>query len=94
MDEYGIWGERRRRYLRNQQNGIYTGMLLSGRLDGHLTEINQQAKEMYARLIEQMAKQESITEQLKADDQMEWVQRMSNIQERAMEIVNTELIYA
>ena len=94
MDEYGIWGERRRRYLRNQQNGIYTGMLLSGRLDGHLTEINQQAKEMYARLIEQMAKQESITEQLKAEDQMEWVQRMSNIQERAMEIVNTELIYA
>lgn len=94
MDEYGIWGERRRRYLRNQQNGIYTGMLLSGRLDGHLTEINQQAKEMYTRLIEQMAKQEGITEQLKADDQMEWVRRMNNIQERAMEIVNAELIYA
>lgn len=94
MDKYGIWGERRRRYLRNQQGGIYTGMLLSGRLDGHLAEINQQAKEMYARLIEQMAKQEGVNEQLKADDQMEWVRRMNNIQERAMEIVNAELIYA
>ena len=90
----GIWGQRRRKYLREYCNPIYMALFLSGELDTHLTEINQQAEEMFSQLVKHMVEQENITEQLKADSQMEWVGRMNNIRQRAEEIINTEVIYS
>ena len=89
----GKYGMLRREYLRKQKNGLYTGMLLSGKLDKHLAEIDRQAQEMEKLLIEQMAKAEGITEMLKSENQMEWAGRMTSIAARAMEIVDAELIY-
>ena len=82
----------RRRYLRIHMDGIYTGMLLTGTLDGHLAEIGESAQAMFDRLVKQMKKTEGVTEQLKAADQMEWVGRMNSIRDRVTEIVNNELI--
>ena len=90
----GIWGERRRRYLREHQKALYTAMVLSDTLNVHLEEVDRTATEMYDRLITQMAKQEGITEHLKATNQMEWVQQMNSIRNRATEIVWKELICA
>ena len=89
----GIWGQRRRRYLREHRKALYNALLLSGKLDSHLADINQQADDMFSQLVEQMAEQESITEQLKADSQMEWVGRMNNIRSAVEEIVTTEIIF-
>ena len=83
----------RRRYLRIHMDGIYTGMLLTGTLEPHLTEIGESAQAMFDRLVEQMKKAEGVTEQLKAADQMEWVGRMNSIRSRAEEIVFSELVY-
>lgn len=83
----------RRRYLRIHMDRIYTGMLLTGALDGHLAEIGESAQAMFDRLVEQMKKVEGVTEQLKAADQMEWVGRMNSIRSRAEEIVFSELVY-
>ena len=83
----------RRRYLRIDMDGIYTGMLLTGTLEPHLAEIGESAQAMFDRLMEQMKKAEGVTEQLKASDQMEWVGRMNSIRSRAEEIVFSELIY-
>lgn len=88
----GIWGQQRRKYLREYRNPIYTALFLSGELDTHLTEIDLQSGEMFSQLVKHMVEQENITEQLKADSQMEWVGRMNNIRQRAEEIINTELI--
>ena len=88
----GVWGERRRKYLRKHQMAIYTAMMLSDTLNAHLEEVDRAAKEMYDRLIPQLAAQECITEQLKATNQMEWVQQMNNIRNRAVEVVWKELI--
>ena len=90
----GIWGQRRRQYLREHRKALYNALLLSGKLDSHLTDINQQAEDMLSQFIKQMAAQEGISEQLKADSQMEWVGRMNNIRAAAEEIVNTEIIFA
>ena len=92
--EIGIWGQRRRRYLQKHCIGIYTGMLLAGTLDAHLTEIDAQAQEMLSHLTARLAAAEGVTEELKANDQMEWVRRMNSIRSRAAEIVNKELIFA
>ena len=89
----GIWGQRRRRYLREHHNGIYTGMLLVGTLNAHLAQINTQAQEMLSGISDRLAAVEGVTEELKARNQMEWVQRMNNIRSRAEEIVNKKLIY-
>ena len=89
----GIWGQRRRHYLKTHQKPVYTALLLSGELDSHLAEIDQQAAKMFSQLVQQMAEQEGITEQLKADRQMEWVGRMNNVRNRASEMVNGELIF-
>lgn len=89
----GIWGQRRRQYLREHRKALYNTLLLSGKLDSHLADINQQAEDMFSRLVDQMAEREGITEQLKADSQMEWVSRINNIRGCAEEIVNTEIIY-
>ena len=88
----GIWGQRRKRYLREHRGSLYTALLLGGKLDAHVVEVDQQAQEMFSRLIEQMAKQEGITELLKEENQMEWVRRMNNIRNRAEEIIMEELI--
>ena len=92
--DIGPWGLLRRRHLREHQNGIYTGMLLSGKLDAHLQEIDAQEEAMFERLVEERAEDEGVTEELKAIDQMAWIQQMNSIRSRAAEIVREELIYA
>ena len=89
----GIWGQRRRHYLREHRKALYNTLLLSGKLNSHLAGINQQANDMFSQLVEQMAEQEGITEQLKADSQMEWVGRMNNIRSAVEEMVTTEIIF-
>ena len=89
----GIWGMRRRDFLRKYHDGIYTGMLLSGTLNAHLEEIDRSANEMFDLLIKQYAEREDVTEKLKASDQMEWVRRMNSIRERVEETISQELIY-
>jgi len=89
----GIWGQRRRQYLREHRKALYNTLLLSGKLNSHLAGINQQANDMFSQLVEQMEEQEGITEQLKADSQMEWAGRMNNIRSAVEEIVNTEIIF-
>ena len=90
----GIWGQRHLRYIKKMRKALYTELLTSGRLNTYLADINEQAEEQRLPLTRQMAEREGITEQLKVQDQMLWVQRMNNIRDRAMEIVNHELIYA
>ena len=90
----GIWGQRHLRYIKTERKALYMELLTSGRLNTYLADINEQATEQMLLLTKQMAEREGITEQLKAQDQMLWVQRMNNIQDRAIEIVNHELIYA
>ncbi len=89
----GVWGRRHRDYLKNHRKAIYSIMLMDNTLHTHLADINEQADDMFFRLVKDIAKFEGITEQLKAENQMEWVGRMNNIYNRAMEIVNSELIY-
>lgn len=90
----GIWGLRRKDYLLKNKKPIYTGMLLSGKLNAHLEEVDRSADEMFSQLVEQMAAQEGITEQLKASNQMAWVGAMNNIRMRATETVCNDLIYS
>lgn len=90
----GIWGQRRKHYLKTQREPIYTALLLSGKLDNHLSEIDAQADAMFFQLVTQLAGQEGITEQLKARNQMEWIGRMNSVRNRAEEIIYNELIYA
>lgn len=89
----GIFGTMRHDYLHTCHRGIFDAMLLKGTLNAHLEEIDRQASEMLNLLTTQMAKAEGVTEQLKADDQMEWVRRMNSIRNRAEEIVNSDLIF-
>ena len=90
----GIWGQRHLRYIKQECKALYTELLTSGRLNAYLANINEQAENMFFELVKQMTAQEGITEKLKAQDQMLWVQRMNNSRAKAMEIVNHELIYA
>ena len=90
----GVWGQRHRRYLKEHRRATYATLLTSGRLNGYLADIDHQAEEMFSRLVKQMAEAEGVTEKLKADKQIECVRRMNNIRNRAMEIVNAEIIYA
>ena len=89
----GVWGQRHRRYLKEHRRATYATLLTSGKLNSYLVDIDRQAEELFSRLVKQMVETEGATEQLKADNQMEWVRRMNNIRNRAMEIVNSELIY-
>ena len=89
----GVWGERRRQYLRRAKRPIYSAILMTGTLNAHLEEVDRQAEELLDRLTKQLAEQEGITEALKAEDQMEWVRRMNSIRSRAEEVVLAELIY-
>ena len=90
----GIWGQRHLRWLKRNRRVTYTNLLTTGRLYDYLQEIDTQATERLELLIRQMAETEGITEQLKAEDQMEWVRRMNNIRSRTEEIVLYELIFA
>ena len=89
----GVWGTRRKQYLQQYPDGIYTGMLLSGTLNAHLEEIDRSANEMFELLLRQYDAREGVTEKLKANNQMEWVRRMNDIRKRAEEIICSELIY-
>ena len=88
----GVWGIRRRNYLRKYHDGIYTGMLLSGKLNAHLEEIDRSANEMFDLLMKQYAARGGVTEQLKAENQLEWVRQMNSIRKQAEEIITKELI--
>ena len=90
----GVWGMRHKRYLMENQRVTFNIMQMNGTLWEHLADIDKQAEYMFLRLVNDMAKAEGVTELLKAEDQMLWVQKMNNIRNRATEIVNTELIYA
>lgn len=90
----GIWGQRRKHYLKTQQEPVYTALLLSGKLESHLSEVDAQAEAMFFQLVKQLAEREGITEQLKAEDQMEWVRQMNSVRNRAEEVICNELIYA
>ena len=89
----GVWGQRHLRYLKEYRRGVYLNMLTSGRLNDYLADIEEQAQKRFERIVEQMKQAQGITEQLKAENQMEWVARMNNIQVCAREIVNKEMIY-
>ena len=89
----GVWGQRHRRYLKEHCRTTYATLLTSGKLNSYLAGIDRQAEELFSRLVKQMAEAEGVTEALKAANQMEWVGRMNNIRNRAMEILNSELIY-
>ena len=89
----GIWGQRHLNYLRENKRVLLSSLQLSGKLNSYLADIDKQAEEMCSRLVKQMAEREGITEQLKAENQMEWVRQMNNIRIRANEIVLRELIY-
>ena len=93
LAEIGIWGTRRRDFLKKHHDGLYTGLLLSGKLNAHLEEIDRSANEMFDLLMKQYAARESVTEALKARDQMEWMRQMNSIRERVEEIILQDLIY-
>ena len=88
-----VWGLRRKSFLLNNRKPVYTGLLLSGELNARLEEIDRAAEKMLFQLVETMAEREGITEQLKAEDQMEWVRRMNAIRSAAEEVVLHDLIY-
>ena len=90
----GKYGMLRRSYLKDHRDGTYTGILLTGKLNAHLTEIDRQATEMMERLTRQMAEKQCVTERLKAEDQMKWVQIMNSIRHSAEEVILNDLIYA
>ena len=89
----GVWGQRHLRYIKQNRKVLYLNLLTSGKLNRYLADIDKQAESMLYRLVKQMTEREVLTEQLKANNQMEWVGRMNNIRSRATEVVNNELIY-
>lgn len=89
----GIWGQRHKRYLKQNHRVLYMNLLTSGKLNSYLADIDKQAEDMLFRLVKQMAKREGVTEALKVENQMEWVGQMNNIRNRATELVNAELVY-
>ena len=91
--EIGIWGKRHLRYIKQYHPIRYTNLLTSCKLTAYLADIDEQAEDMFFRLVKQLAEKEGVTEQLKAENQMLWVQRMNNIRNRVTDIVNADLIY-
>ena len=89
----GVWGQRHLRYIRQYKRILYTTLLTSGKLNSYLADIDEQAEGMFLRLVEQIANREGVTEQLKVENQIEWVRAMNSIQHRVTEIVNAELIF-
>ena len=89
----GIWGQRRLRYLKQYHKVIYYNLLTSGKLHSHLADTEEQAQQLFLRLVKELAEKEGVTEQLKSADQMAWVRRLNNIREQAAEVVNAELVF-
>ena len=89
----GVWGMRHKRFLKENHRVLYANLMTSGKLVAYLDDIEQQATAMFLRLVKELAEQENVTEELKATDQMLWVQKMNNIRNRATEIVNAEIIF-
>ncbi len=89
----GIWGQRHLRYIKEHKRLFYVNLLTSGKLSSYLADINEQAEELFFRLVKQLAEKEGMTEELKSTDQMAWIGAMNNIQARARETVNADLIY-
>lgn len=89
----GIWAMRYKRYLKQNQKVFYYNLLTSGKLNSYLADVEQQAQDLFLRLVKDLAEKENVTEELKAADQMLWVKKMNNIRNRATEIVNAESIY-
>ena len=89
----GVWGMRHKRFLKENHRVLYANLMISGKYVAYLDDIEQQATAMFLRLVKELAEKENVTEELKADNQMEWVARMNNIRSRATEIVNHDIIY-
>lgn len=89
----GVWGQRHLRYIKQYRKVLYTNLLTSGKLNSYLADIDRQAEEMFYQPVKQISERESVTEQLKADNQMAWVQKMNNIRNCATEIKNNEVIF-
>ena len=89
----GVWGMRHKRYLKQNHKVFYYNLLTSGKLNSYLTDIEEQAQGLFLRLVKDLAEKENVTEKLKAENQMLWVQKMNNIRNRATEVVNAELIF-
>ena len=89
----GVWGQRRLNYLKHHRKVLYYNLLTSGKLHSHLADVEEQAQDLFSRLVKEYAEKEGITEQLKATNQMKWVQKMNNIRERVMEMVNSEILF-
>ncbi len=90
----GVWGMRHKRYLKQNHKVRYYNLLTRGELNSYLADIEQQAQQLFLRLVKELAEQENVTEELKSTDMMLWVQKMNNIRNRATEVVNVDLIYA
>nr|WP_317426581.1 TnpV protein [Ruminococcus bromii] len=89
----GIWGLRHKRYLKQNHKVFYYNLLTSGKLNSYLTDIEQQAQDLFLWLVKELAEKENVNEELKAENLMLWVQKMNNIRNRAIEVVNTKLIF-
>lgn len=89
----GVWGQRRLNYLKHHRKVLYYNLLTSGKLHSHLADIEEQAQDLFSLLVKEHAEKEGVTEQLKATDQMKWVQRMNNIRERVMETVYSDVVF-
>lgn len=90
----GLWGQRHKRYLQEYKRMVYISLLMNGKLNSYLADIDRQAEEMFSRLINQLSEKEGVTEALKAEHLMLWVQKMNSIRNTAMEVVSNDLIYA
>ena len=89
----GVWEQRHLRYLKQHRKVLYSELLISGKLNDYLADLNEQAEELFSRLVKQLAEKESVMEALKAENQMLWVQKMNNIRNAVMEVVSNDLIY-
>ena len=89
----GVWGQRRLNYLKHSRKVLYYNLLTSGKLQSHLADVEEGAQPLFLRLVKEYAEREGVTEQLKAENPMEWVRRMNNIRERVNEVVNAEMIF-
>lgn len=89
----GIWGQRRLNYLEHHRKVLFYNLLTSGKLHSHLADVQEQAQDLFSRLVKEYAEKEGITEQLKATDQMKWVQKMNNIRESVIEVVYSDVVF-
>ena len=92
--QIGIWGQRHKRYLQEHKRATYANLLTSGKLNSYLADIDEQAEELFSRLVNEYADRQGVTEQLKAENQLLWIQKMSNIQSCVLEVVESEIIYS